>query len=112
MQTGRTTLQLSGFHSFVKSSTVRQLGVVVLAHAVLGLSACNAKLPEPESAGARLYAARCDGCHRIYAPTLMKYEMWKIQVERMQGDIVRKGLPPLTSEERAVVLDYLKRHSG
>ena len=96
----------------MKGSTVRQLGVVLLAQAVLGLAACDAKLPEPESPGARLYAARCDGCHRIYAPTLMKYEMWKIQVERMQGDLVRKGLPPLTREERALVLDYLKRHSG
>ena len=96
----------------MNSGTARQLGVVLLAQAVLGLAACDAKLPEPESAGARLYAARCDGCHRIYAPTLLKYEMWKIQVERMQGEIVRKGLPPLTPEERTVVLDYLKRHSG
>jgi hypothetical protein len=96
----------------MNSGAAWQLGVILLAHAVLGLAACNAKLPEPESAGARLYAARCDGCHRIYAPTLMKYEMWKIQVERMQGEIVRKGLPPLTLDERTVVLDYLKRHSG
>jgi hypothetical protein len=96
----------------MNSSAARQLGVILLAHAVLGLTACDAKLPEPESAGARLYAVRCDGCHRIYAPTLLKYEMWKIQVERMQGELVRKGLPPLTSEERALVLDYLKRHSG
>ena len=77
-----------------------------------GLAACNAKLPEPDSPAAQLYANRCDGCHRIYAPGAMTYEMWKFQVERMQGEIVRHGLPPLTTEERDLVLGYLKRHSG
>ncbi len=77
-----------------------------------GLAGCNAKLPEPDSPGAKLYASRCDGCHRIYAPGAMTYEMWKFQVERMQGEIVRHGLPPLSTEERDLVLDYLKRHSG
>jgi hypothetical protein len=38
--------------------------------------------------------------------------MWKLQVERMQGEFVRRGLPPLSPEERALVLDYLKRHSS
>ncbi len=80
--------------------------------AMLAAMGCDARLPEPESEGARLYAARCDSCHRIYAPGLMTYEMWKIQVERMQGEIVRHGLPPLTAAERTTVLDYLKRHSG
>jgi hypothetical protein len=37
--------------------------------------------------------------------------MWKVQVERMQGDMVRQGLPPLTPQERDLVLDYLKRYS-
>jgi len=84
-----------------------------LAAAVaLSLNACSPKLPEPESAGAKLYAARCNTCHRLYAPSSLKFEMWKVQVERMQGDIVRHGLPPLTPDERNVLLDYLKRHSG
>ena len=89
-----------------------QAAVILLAYTAIALFACDAKLPEPESPAARLYAARCDGCHRIYAPSLLKYEMWKIQVERMQVDIIRKGLPPLTPEELTLLLDYLKRHSG
>jgi cytochrome c5 len=75
------------------------------------MTACNAKLPEPDSPGAKLYAERCDTCHRIYAPGSLTSEMWKFQVERMQGDIVRHGLPPLTAQERDIVLDYLQRHS-
>ncbi len=76
------------------------------------LTGCGVNLPEPESAGAKLYAARCNTCHRVFAPGSLKYEMWKVQVERMQGELVRRGLPPLTPYERTVVLDYLKRHSG
>ncbi|MFI5366670.1 MAG: hypothetical protein ACHQ4J_13720 [Candidatus Binatia bacterium] len=85
---------------------------LVAALAGVGLSACTPKLPEPDSPGAQLYSERCDGCHRIFAPSTLKYEMWKVQVGRMQGELARRGLPPLTSEERATVLDYLKRHSG
>ncbi len=75
------------------------------------LLGCDAKLPEPESPGAKLYAARCNTCHRLYAPSLMKFEMWKVKVEMMQGEMVRRGIPPLTPEERQVLLDYLRRHS-
>lgn len=86
--------------------------VVLMLTAGLCWSACNAKLPEPESDGAKLYAARCDTCHRLYAPGILKFEMWKIQVERMQGEIVRRGLPPLSDAERTTLLDYLQRHSS
>lgn len=82
--------------------------------AVLSLLAsvgCNASLPEPESPGARLYAERCDGCHRLYAPGLMTEEMWRITLKRMQGELARRGLPPLRSEEETVLFDYLRKHS-
>ena len=80
--------------------------------APLCFAGCDARLPEPDSPGARLYAARCNGCHRVYAPATLKFEMWKFQVERMQGEVVRRGLPPLSHEERDLLLDYLKKHSG
>ncbi|HVO22800.1 MAG TPA: hypothetical protein VMW56_04150 [Candidatus Margulisiibacteriota bacterium] len=88
---------------------LRRLLVVA---AVLSATGCGPNLPEPESAGAKLYAARCNTCHRVFAPGTLKFEMWKVQVERMQGELVRHGLPPLTPDERNVLLDYLKRHSG
>jgi len=85
----------------------------LLAVAVIAAtSACSPTLPEPDSPAAKLYAARCDSCHRVFAPSTLKYEMWRIQVDRMQGEIARHGLPPLTPEERTMLLDYLKRHSG
>ena len=85
---------------------------VLLFAALLCWTGCNAALPEPDSEGAKLYAGHCDSCHRLYAPTSMTSEMWKVQVERMQGELVRHGLPPLTDRERTVVLEYLKRHSS
>lgn len=79
--------------------------------ALVLLSACDARLPDPESPGAKLYADRCRGCHRLYAPSLMTAAMWKITVSRMQGELARRGLPPLDANEQATVLDYLDRHS-
>ena len=38
--------------------------------------------------------------------------MWTIAVKRMQGEFVRRGLPPLTADEQALVLDYLQHHSA
>ncbi len=75
------------------------------------LASCNAPLPEPESAGAKVYASRCNTCHRLYAPSALTYEMWKMKVALMQGEMVRRGLPPLTRDERELLLDYLRRHS-
>jgi hypothetical protein len=80
-----------------------------MASAIAG--GCDARLPEADSPGARLYAARCGGCHRIYAPGAMTAEMWKLTVTRMQGELARRGLPPLTADEQARLLEYLDRHS-
>lgn len=77
------------------------------------LAACDARLPEPDSPGARLYAERCSsGCHRIYAPSLIKPDMWKITVQRMEPLIERAGQPAITPSERTLLLDYLAKHSG
>ena len=89
--------------------TPRSWLLVVAAASSIG---CSVKLPEPESEGARLYSSRCNTCHRLYAPSSLTYEMWKLQVERMQGEMARRGFPPLNEHERTVMLEYLKRHSG
>jgi hypothetical protein len=38
--------------------------------------------------------------------------MWKVMLDRMQGELVRRGVPPLTPEERNVMLSYLERHGS
>jgi hypothetical protein len=86
--------------------TRRLLPALCTAVAVAG---CNASLPEPESPAARLYAARCNDCHRLYAPQVLTYPMWEMMVDRMQGEMARRGVPPLDAEERAVLMPYLKK---
>lgn len=76
------------------------------------LLGCSADVPEAETPPAQLYVNRCGGCHRVYPPSSMTAAMWEMQVERMQGELVRRGLPPLTNDERATVLVYLRRHSS
>lgn len=86
----------------------RTLPLVLL----LTLAACSVELPEPESPAARLYSERCNGCHRLLNPSSMTPEMWKIQVERMQGEMVRRGVAPLSPSEKELVLGYLMRHGA
>jgi hypothetical protein len=85
--------------------------VVLLLFSLIWLG-CDAQLPDPESPGAVLYAERCRGCHRLYAPRLLTPPMWKVMLDRMQGELVRRGVPPLTPEERNVMLSYLERHGS
>ena len=79
---------------------------------LLVLAGCQKPLPEAASPAGQLYAARCGSCHRAFQPGTLKYAMWVVQVDRKQSVIARAGLPPLTDAERALLLDYLKRHSG
>ena len=86
-------------------------GLVALGTLALFAAGCDARLPDPESPGARLYAARCGGCHRIYAPGSLTAAMWEVTVQRMQGELVRRGVPPLTHDEQTALLAYLAQHS-
>ena len=91
---------------------IRAAGAGLLLSGALLLGGCSKPLPEADSPAAKLYAARCDSCHRAFPPGSLKFEMWKLKVDAMQGEIVRHGMPALTAEEKATILDYLKRNSG
>jgi mono/diheme cytochrome c family protein len=81
------------------------------ALAALLAAACNAPLTDPESPGARLYGARCAGCHRLYAPGTLTAAMWELQMDRMQAEMARRGVRPLDATERDLVLHYLQAHA-
>lgn len=38
--------------------------------------------------------------------------MWDTQVTMMEVKIQAAGLPPLTPDDRAAILEYLKRNAG
>jgi hypothetical protein len=73
---------------------------------------CGGSLPEPESRGAEVLAGRCGGCHRVYAPGSMTFEMWKLQLDRMRGLFAKRGIPWLSPDDEHALLDYLQAHAG
>jgi hypothetical protein len=90
---------------------VGRRALVALGTLALVTAGCDARLPDPDAPGARLYADRCGGCHRLYAPASLTAAMWEVTVRRMQGELVRRGVPPLTRDEQATLLAYLAQHS-
>jgi hypothetical protein len=84
----------------------------LLLLALVGVVGCDASLPEPESPAAQLYQKRCSGCHRLYAPSILTSDMWQFMLNRMDNEMQRRGLSPPTPEERATLLEYLRKHAG
>jgi len=76
------------------------------------LAACSTPLPDPQSAGAQIYQVRCSGCHPLHAPGALTAAMWEIQVDRMQHEMLRRAVNPLTEQERYLILSYLKAHAA
>jgi hypothetical protein len=77
------------------------------------VSACHpAPLPEADSRDARLYVTRCGQCHVPYNPKELTRAMWDTQVMMMDVKIQNAGLPPLSSDDRETILEYLQRNAG
>jgi hypothetical protein len=89
---------------------VRRLILSVAACALL--ASCNAPLPDPDSPGARVLAARCGGCHRLYAPGSMTIAMWDLQLGRMRALFAQRNIPWLSAADEQALRDYLAHHAG
>ena len=79
---------------------------------VVGTAGCGSSLPDPESPGARVMAARCGGCHRVYAPQSMTIEMWRYQLGRMHALFAERGIPWLAPDDERALQEYLVAHAG
>jgi hypothetical protein len=75
------------------------------------VAGCTHALPDADSPGAQIYAARCGTCHALHEPRALTAAMWEIQVEKMRETMRRRGARPLTDDEQALVLNYLKAHA-
>jgi hypothetical protein len=85
----------------------------ILAFAGLLIPGCRPpSLPDATSPSAQLYVNRCGNCHVPYPPHEMTASMWDTQVTMMEVKIQAAGMPPLTSDERESILEYLKRNAG
>jgi mono/diheme cytochrome c family protein len=85
---------------------LRVLGSALVAMAVLlSALACASALPAaagPETeTGRTLYAGKCHGCHRLYAPARVTPEKWPALMEKMAAK------SKLSEEEKRQVLAYV-----
>jgi hypothetical protein len=85
---------------------------LALSFLAILISGCRAPLPDKDSPAAQLYARRCDNCHRPYNPHGLTPAMWDLKVKLMEPKMQKAGMPPLTSDERASILQYLERYAG
>jgi hypothetical protein len=87
---------------------------VAIALAFILISGCKrgASLPDATSPAAQLYVNRCGNCHVPYPPHEMTASMWDTQVTMMETKIQAAGMPPLTSDKRESILEYLKHNAG
>ena len=68
--------------------------------------------PDIESAGAKMYIAKCSGCHPVRHPKVFSYKRWVKFVDQMEKKVKSSGIrEPLTDEEREIILGYLQKHS-
>ena len=88
-----------------------RVGRVALVGSMVIVAGCTRALPDADSPGAQVYAARCGTCHDPHDPRSLTAAMWAVQVDRMQQTMQRRGARPLDDRERALVLDYLRSHA-
>jgi len=95
------------------SRRARRIPRATLALLAIVLTGCKPpSLPDASSPGAQLYVERCGNCHAPYNPHEMTASMWDTQVTMMEVKIQAAGMPPLTSDERESILEYLKHNAG
>jgi hypothetical protein len=87
-------------------------GIATVFLATFGASCASDPLPQPESPSARFYVERCGQCHAAYNPHQMTAAMWQAQVDAMQSRMQQAGIAPLSTNDRAAILDYLTRNAG
>jgi diheme cytochrome c len=99
--------------SRVVLSESRIVVLVWLTILLAAISGCRSqRLPEQDTYAGQLYVRRCGQCHQPHDPRTMTSAMWQVQVTAAEARIHDAGLPPLTPEQRAAILDYLTRNAG
>ncbi len=54
-----------------------------------------------------LFNGRCQMCHQLPEPGMLKPKQWKLILAVMQQRMQQAGVPPLTEEETQMLLEYL-----
>jgi cytochrome c5 len=90
---------------------MRGAGRVVVLGSLAAVVGCTHALPDADSPGAQLYQTRCGTCHALHEPRALTAAMWEMQVNRMRDTMRRRGVQPLSDDEQALLLGYLRAHA-
>jgi len=75
------------------------------------MSSQKHEVPEPASAGAKIFEKFCGNCHAPPRIKSHKADEWANIVERMQNHRLKKAYHLLNDEEKQTLLLYLQKHS-
>ena len=56
---------------------------------------------------ARFYREKCGKCHLAHRPDILTFDQWESIVVHMED----KRSTPLTSDEKEIILNYLREHA-
>jgi hypothetical protein len=90
---------------------MRRVHRLAVSGTLVIVAGCSQALPDADSPGARIYQARCGTCHALHHPHALTAAMWEVQIDRMRETMRRRGAVPLSDDEQALVLDYLRAHA-
>jgi len=76
-----------------------------------GCALLTTSVPEPASEGAKAYRRVCGVCHALADPRRNTFAQWEHFVWIMEKRMVQRQSPPMTTEEKRLILGYLKKYS-
>ncbi|MFQ5581593.1 MAG: hypothetical protein ACE5F3_03075 [Mariprofundaceae bacterium] len=68
-------------------------------------------IPDADSPQARVYVAKCSGCHVLPHPKRLHFEQWRHMLKLMDRRMAEREVPLPSIEERQAIVDYLKAHA-
>ena len=64
-----------------------------------------------DSAAAQTFVSRCSACHSVPHPGRHSYQGWQYLVTVMEQRMAERGMLPLTTEDRELILAYLQENA-
>ena len=58
-----------------------------------------------------LFEGRCQMCHQLPEPTMLKPKQWQLILNVMLQRMQQAGVPPLTESETEMILEYIAEQS-
>ncbi len=85
--------------------------LITIAILTVSMPAWGMDIPDADSAGGRLFAARCSGCHALPHPKRLDWPHWRHMLGLMKRRMAERGVAEPTKEEWRQIAAYLKSHA-